>query len=164
MNEKCPTCHGMVERIRGDWKFQEGGLEGVVLKNIEILRCGECGEAPVIPRLESVLRSIALAVALKASALEGREIRYLRKHAERTPSEFAALLGVKPAVLDRWEGGEEAPEPEVDRLIRLVALGLSEGLAGYVPELARSLGQIGPERRPLVVEIDPETMQYRYAA
>ena len=129
MSERCPTCGNSLERVRADWKFEEGGLEGVVLKNIEILRCGECGDAPVIPRLESVLRSVALAVARKMGPLEGREITYLRKHAEQTPAEFAGLLGADHRTLERWESGDEAPRPETDRFIRLLALSLSEGLA-----------------------------------
>jgi len=114
--------------------------------------------------MESVLRSVALARARKQGRLNGVEIRFLREHERQTPAAFAGSLGTDQATLKSWENDQGAPGPEVDRLIRLLALGLSEGLAGYVPDVARSLGQLSGDSQPLQIEIDPETMQYRYAA
>ena len=128
MSEKCPTCGGTIENVRGDWKFQEGGLEGVVLKNIGILRCGESGDAPMIPRLESVLRSIALAVALRPPCWKGGRSATCASTPNGRRASLQLFWGVERAVLERWEGGDGAPEPEVDRLIRLVALQPQRGI------------------------------------
>jgi len=165
VDERCSACGAEAAIVRGDWKFRESGLPGVTLRDIELIRCGQCGNIdPILFRLESVLRSIALAVARKPYPLEGREIAVLRKYAERTPAEFAALLGIQPETLEQWERGEGLPATEVDRLIRLVGLSLGEGLAHYLPEVVQSFPQIAADRRPLEIEIDPQTMQYRYAA
>src|SRR5712692_5417020 len=104
---KCPTCGGATEHIRGDWQFREGGLEGVTLKNVEIIRCRECGDAPVIPRFGELMDVLATAIARKTTPLAGREVRFLREHAELSPEQLAAVLGIEPAQIATWERGDE---------------------------------------------------------
>jgi len=163
MQEACSNCGAPAEAGRGDYRFEEIGMP-VVLKNIELLRCGRCGNVdPVIPRMSQVYQVIALAIVRKNHPLSGREIEFLRTHLGLSRQEFASLLHVDPAALEGWETQQQTPEAQADRLVRALALLLGEGLP-EAGDAARAFVEIQDQPRELRIEIDPDTMQYRYAA
>jgi YgiT-type zinc finger domain-containing protein len=65
-------CGGEVRTVRGDYQFKESGLDNVVLRDIELVRCDHCGvEESVIRGLDEVLRTIAFALVSKPYRLAG---------------------------------------------------------------------------------------------
>jgi transcriptional regulator with XRE-family HTH domain len=163
MPDACSNCGAPTESVRGDYRFEETGLP-VLLKNIELIRCGRCGNVdPVIPRMSRVFQVIALALIRKKHPLKGREIEFLRTHVGLSRNEFASLLHAEPAALERWENDQERAGAQTDRLIRALALLLGEGLQ-EAGDSARAFVEIQDQPRELAIEIDPATMHYRYAA
>jgi len=60
---QCSDCGSDARVERGTYRFRESGLDNVVLKGIEMIKCPQCGnEDPVIPNLDGLLRTLALAV------------------------------------------------------------------------------------------------------
>lgn len=122
MSYRCSICGSEMERTRGDYPFPEVGLKGVVLKDVEMLRCKKCASVDaVIPRLRLLLRTLAEMLLVKRGLLCGEEIRFLRLHLGMGAAEFAELVGVDKSTLSRWEHDRQLISPSNDRLIRLVS-------------------------------------------
>ena len=120
--EICLNCGNKgVSISRGDHKFLESGLDNVILSNVEISKCDNCGEKVVsIPSPNQLLEVISEQVILKPSRLTGKEIRFLRKNIYLKTQELAQILGVHRVTVSRWENGHKKPTSSEDRLIRMV--------------------------------------------
>ena len=70
-----------------------------------------------------------------------------------------------PTTLSKWERDHWRPGPASDRLVRLVALALGEGLEKELKELVSStFPQIKDHPgEDLPIQIDSENMSYQYA-
>ena len=120
---KCPECGTPMKVTREDHPYVESGLPNVRLLGVEFRICPKCGEREMaIPRLEQLLRTIALAVAEKSARLTGAEIRFLRKHFGWSGEDFARTMGVTPFTVSRWENEKEPMGATAERLLRLMAL------------------------------------------
>ena len=121
MSYRCSICGSEMERTRGDYPFPESGLSGVVLRDIELLKCPKCGAVdPIIPRFKHLYHFLARSVLKKENLLCGEEIHFLRLHLGMSAKEFAALVGVDQSTLSRWEHDRQRISPTNDRLIRLI--------------------------------------------
>jgi YgiT-type zinc finger domain-containing protein len=161
------VCNGAAKVTRGDYRFTESGLKSVVLKNVELVQCGDCGAvAPRIPRLDDLMRAIALALIAKPYKLRGEDIRFLRKYLRMNGCQFAKLLSVAKSTFSRWENDEQILGPQSDRLIRLVVLTLGEGLREKADEVQRFLSAIKKSGRKVRLDVDPvkATVEYTVAA
>jgi len=106
---------------RGEHRFPESGLDNVMLVNVEISKCNNCGEKVVsIPNPKQLLEIIGEQVVLKPNRLSGQEIRFLRKNIYLKTKEFAQILGVHRGTVSRWENEHKKPTASEDRLIRMV--------------------------------------------
>jgi putative zinc finger/helix-turn-helix YgiT family protein len=161
--EKCSNCGADAKVIRGRYNFDESGLK-VTLQGIEIIRCKNCGnEDPIIPRLNKLMRVIALAVIRKPYRLKGEDVRFLRKHLEMTGEEFSRLMHVDKTTLSKWENNQDPIGDQSDRLIRVIALSLGDGLKEELKELiTRRFGEIGDEDRSVDIQMNAETLAYQY--
>src|SRR5437764_3334525 len=102
----CLECGGALRVTRKDYQFDESGLDNVILKNLEVLVCDRCKtETPRLPRLNDLMRTIALAIIAKPYGLEGQDVRFLRKFLGLTSEAFAAILTVDKSHLSRVENG-----------------------------------------------------------
>ena len=164
-NMRCTRCGEEASVSRGTYRFVESGLSSVVLSGIEIARCQKCGnEDPIIPHANELMRLLASAVICKPCRLHGADVRFLRKYTGRTGKDFAKLLDLDPTTLSKWERGHWRPGPGSDRLVRLVALALGEGLEKELKELVSStFPRIKDPCQDLPIKIDPENMSYQYA-
>src|SRR5437016_3592241 len=125
----CLECGRPLRLVRKKYQFTESGLDNVVLKNIEVLVCDRCKtETPRLPRMNGLMRTIALALITKPYKLDGQDIRFLRKFLGLGSEAFAAILDVDRSHLSRVENGITPVSATSDRLVRLIALGLGEGL------------------------------------
>lgn len=138
----CLRCGTRLIEQREDYKYP---IEvPVVLKNVVVARCPECGEHEVsIPRIEDLQRAIARAVIDKPRRLAPAEIRFLRKHLDLTGADFARHMGTTPETVSRWESGSAPMGQVADRLLRtMVAL---RDQAGYpiasLKSVARTAGR-----------------------
>lgn len=84
------------------------GMIEVRVTNLPALVCNRCG---VVAVEGGVLDKVSFALAsqiLRRPALDGIEVRYLRKLLGDTQSELAEKLGVDRITVNRWEN---SPEP-----------------------------------------------------
>lgn len=121
---KCPVC-GSAEltTTHEAYKYDECGLPNVTLANIEIQRCGNCGEIlPAIPRMAELHKAIARAVVEQHAKLSGAEVRFLRKYLGHSGADFATLIGVSRETVSRWENDKEPIGGTPDRLLRVLVV------------------------------------------
>ncbi len=162
-NEMCSSCGKRARVVRSSYGFDESGLP-VMLQGIEVIRCRSCGnEDPIIPNVDELMGVIALAVIYKPWRLEGKEVKYLRKYLRMTAQEFSRLVGVDKATISRWENNVDKIGPHSDRLIRLIAFSLGDGLQDQLEELIKYLPSIHNESRSVGIQMDANTLKYEYA-
>ncbi len=116
---KCVACGNSMKKTRGDYAY--ASLPGIVLRDVEIYRCPQCGEEEVvIPRIEALNHTIASELVRKRGHLAPAEIRFLRKFLGWSGVDFARHFGVTPETVSRWESGKKQMGPVAERLLRLV--------------------------------------------
>ena len=117
---KCTECGSAVATSRENYRYTESGLPHVVLRNVEVRRCAECGNYDVVlPRIDELHQSIAVALTGKLGRLDGCEIRYLRKHLGWSGAELARRMFVDPSTVSRWEHGSQPIGRQSDALLRM---------------------------------------------
>ena len=74
MRETCSNCGSKRALVRnGEHKFDECGLDNVILRGIEVIDCPKCGNVdPLIHNLAGTLRVIATALVEKSCPLTRR--------------------------------------------------------------------------------------------
>lgn len=161
---ECSNCGSNAKVIRcRKYQFRESGLDNVVLKGITVIKCPKCKNVdPVIPRINDLMRSLAIAVVAKPYRLKGAEVRFLRKYLHMNGEEFARLIHVDRTHLSKWENDEDRVGDQSDRLIRAIALGLGEGLKEKIEQTMRSFPRIA-ETRDVQIDMNCRDMSYRYA-
>ena len=118
---KCPDCGEPMISARENYSYAASGLPYVTLVGVEVRRCKACGEHEVvIPKIEHLHRTIALAVIGKRDRLTAAEVRYLRKYLGWSGADFARHMGVTPESVSRWENDREQMSAVADRLLRLM--------------------------------------------
>ncbi len=160
---ECTNCGASARVVRGSYDFAESGLKRVRLQGIEMIVCDQCGNVdPIIPRVNDLMRVLAVAVIAKPYRLTGDEIRFLRKYLRMTGDEFGRLLHINRTNLSKWENGEDKVGAQSDRLIRAIALSLGEGLKGKLEEVIRKFPEIQDEPVDVRIDMDTEKMSYKY--
>jgi putative zinc finger/helix-turn-helix YgiT family protein len=161
----CLECGGALRATRMDYEFAESGLDNVILKNLEVLVCDQCKTVtPRLPRLNELMRTITLAVIAKPYALEGQDVRFLRKFLGLTNEAFAAILNVDKSHLSRVENGAIPVSASADRLVRLIALGLGENLEQKARDVIAKFAEIKQARKlKVMVDAGARTFQYNAA-
>jgi DNA-binding transcriptional regulator YiaG len=160
---ECTNCGAAARVVRGSYDFAESGLKRVRLQGIESIVCGQCGNVdPIIPRVNDLMRMLAIAVIAKPYRLTGDEIRFLRKYLRMTGDEFGRILHINRTNLSKWENDEDKVGAQSDRLIRTIALSLGEGLKGKLEEVIRKFPEIQDEPAAVRIDMDTEKMSYRY--
>lgn len=176
ITQKCYGCKNTMQGSRRSYRYDECGLDNVILKNIVVFVCSSCGAVvPEIPAIGDLHRTIASRLIHKPTLLAGQEIRFLRKMAGMTSSELATALGADPTSLCKWETGKRKPTKKTDASIRLISLAgmLQEtlrerDLVPTVSEVAKSLSEVDiksllaqikeTSTDPIEVNIDPSNL------
>ncbi|TMQ11496.1 MAG: helix-turn-helix domain-containing protein [Deltaproteobacteria bacterium] len=124
---KCPQCRTPMQSRRENYRWDASGLSNVVLIDVEVRRCPACGEhTVVIPRIEELHRTLAMAVISRPGRLAPQEIRFLRKWLGWSGQDFARHFGVTPTTVSRWESLED-PSPMGGTAERLLRLAVAHG-------------------------------------
>ncbi len=161
---ECSNCSADARIVRDGYPFKETALPNVILRDVAIVRCDKCGNKdPIIPHVDDLMRTLALAVVGKPYRLSGSEVRFLRKYLKKTGDEFARLIHVDKTTLSKWENEHDPVGEQSDLLIRAVILALAEGLRPNVAEVVRDFEKIHKSCRRVRIEVDPETLAYQYA-
>ena len=161
MAEQCGRCSTEMNVIRGDYRLTESCLANVVLQNIEIAVCPQCGNRePIIPYLDEVMRSLVQTVLLQSSRLTGQQVRFLRTYLGHSAEDFARYLHVDKSTISRWENGSQAIGEQSDLLIRMVVMAQGEDLR-FIQTALEHFKDTVPfeEARDIQIQIAPETMK-----
>lgn len=160
---ECNACGAVANVVRGSYAFTECGLKNVVLQGVEIIQCPQCGdEQVVIPHLDELMRTLAVAVISQPFRLQGEDVRFLRKYLKMTQVEFASYLEIDKTNLSKWENNDDKIGEQSDRLIRSIALALGDGLKEHMEEVVRSFPRIHKSRRRPRLECDTESLAVSY--
>ena len=162
--EVCPGCGNNRRAARKQYRFDESGVPNVSLCGIDVIECPNCGDSPIIPNLNGLMRTLTLAIVQKPARLSGQEIRYLRKRVNKTGLEFSKLLHVDNSTLSKWENNDDPVGDQSDRLIRLLTMALDPELSKKLKEAAESFSKAW--RKPPAkagIEIDLPELSYQYA-
>jgi putative transcriptional regulator len=117
----CSNCKAKMREIKTDYRYNESGLDNVILKGITAYECPACKAiSPVMKNIKMIHLSIAEAVADKDSLLTGKELAFLRKEMGIKAKGLAQIFGVHKVTLSRWENEKEPVSPPCDRLIRVL--------------------------------------------
>jgi YgiT-type zinc finger domain-containing protein len=124
MNEvvvsKCYECGSTMEGKLENYRYTECGLSSVVLKNVLVFRCKECGVSQAqICDAAALHRVLACMILMKETRLSGLELRFLRKVAGYSATDFAVVSGTSKSVMSRWEH-RPALAKQTYRLVRLI--------------------------------------------
>jgi DNA-binding transcriptional regulator YiaG len=161
---KCGNCGADARIVRGDYEFKESGLPGLVLRDVELIKCGRCGSVdPVLPRVEQLMHIAAVAILEKPYRLRGEELRFLRKHIDANQEEFARLLHVDKTTLSKWENTEDPIGLQSDLLARAVVISRDRRLEKRAAGHIRAFEKIANRQKRVRVEVDPEKLEYEYA-
>lgn len=163
--EECTNCGMEAPVVRGNCRFDQIGLR-VQLERIDLVKCPNCGNVdPIIPNLDGLMDSLALAVIGKPYSLCGKEVRFLRKYMGKSQEEFAKLIPVDSTTLSKWENDQQEIGPQSDKLIRLLVLNLSERLEEpkkKIMELASRTQEKQPAKARPQLHMDMETKHCQY--
>lgn len=151
---KCLLCRTEMKTGRENHRYKSSGLPHVVLVGVELRRCPKCGEYEVvIPHVEELHRTIALAIIQKKAKLTPEEIRYLRKYLGWSGADFARHIGVGPATVSRWENGSTPMGTTSERFLRLL-VAVKTPVRDYVEE---TLSEVATEKpSPLSAHLQVE--------
>lgn len=96
------------------------GIPNVRLEDAEVSICRNGHETVKLPDLKQFNLRLAALMLQKPTALNGNELRFLRKVCAFRAVDLAALLGVTPEHVSRWETGKSPVSELSDRLARCV--------------------------------------------
>jgi len=161
---ECSVCGSPAKVARGSYPFAECGLPNVVLQGVKLIRCNKCSnEDAIIPRLNELMRVLALAVVFKPYRLRGEDVKFLRKYLKMTNDEFARLIHIDKTNLSKWENNHDKIGPQSDRLIRVMAVVLGEGLREELEAVIKSFPNIQGTRSNVRIDMDADNGSYQYA-
>jgi putative zinc finger/helix-turn-helix YgiT family protein len=147
----CANCGNKMTSKRENHKYTACGLAYVTLMNVEVLRCKACGEwEVVIPRIEELHRTLAVAVAQGKAQLRGAEIRFLRKYLGLSGAKAASALSVTPETMSRWENDKVPISQSAERFLRLT-------VANQQPTQFYPLDELiaeKPAKKPAPIKLD----------
>jgi len=138
---KCIECGVEMVTRRENYQYDECGLPGITILDVEVSRCAACGDTEVaIPNIEGLHRAIAEAVARKHEKLTPVEVRFLRKWLGLSGADFAIHIGVTPETVSRWEQGATAVGTVAERLLRWMVM-TREPVSEYPLDLLKNVAR-----------------------
>jgi DNA-binding transcriptional regulator YiaG len=176
---QCSNCSKAAKIVHGNYHFKESGLDNVILCGIELIQCDHCGnEDPIIPAMNELFRTIALAIVTKPYRLAGEEVRFLRKYLALTGDKFSRLLHIDKTTLSKWENNEDPVGTQSDLAIRMLIMSQDKALREKIAEVVNeSFEKIqfdqGSERKRkrnkryvphrTTIEVNTADLSYAYA-
>lgn len=118
---KCFECDKTVNIKKYRSYMYEGvGLDNICLLNVEVEVCQSCGtETPILRNVKRLHRAIGVAIALQPTQLSGKDVRFLRRSAGFSLTDWASRLSVADATYSRWENSKQMISANPDRIARI---------------------------------------------
>ena len=143
---KCLDCGHDMKTAKKNIRYTAGGLPQVVLGNISVSSCPECGyEEVALPHIEDLHKALATVMAQKQARLTGSEIRFLRTYLGWSSVDFAERMGTTRETVSRWESGKKQIGTQADRLLRLLVVYLAP-VKDYSSDTLASIGNSAESR------------------
>ena len=117
-----------------NYRYMESGLPNVLLRNILVRRCPDCGaEFVSIPAIEDLHRTIAMILVDKSGKLTPSEIRFMRKSLGWSGSDLARKFHVSPSQVSRWESeSSHQPMGKANELLLRAAIAYGQKIDNYM--------------------------------
>lgn len=137
----------------------------VELQRIQVIECPKCGPEAIIPHMDELMNTVAMAVLSRPCMLTGPMVRFLRKYVNKSAREFAEFLHVDHTHLSKIENDHLDPGAPLDKLVRLTVMGLQPKLAEDIKEFMELMPNIKDSclDEEAEIQIDPATGIYQYA-
>lgn len=113
------------EKSKTPLQYKECGLDDIFLVSGYEEVSTPYGEAIIVKNQDGLHEAIAHHLVASKKALEGKEVRFLRKRMDCTQSGLARLIGVDSQTVARWEKGETKVPGPADRIVRVLYQGFS---------------------------------------
>lgn len=142
-----------------DYRYDESGLENVVLKGLTVQTADDGEETLTIPRINLLHQVLVEVVAGKHGRLTARELRFLRTEMELTQAQLAELVHRDVQSIGRWERGEHPIDATAETVVRALAL---EQVTPDRPTIKEVSGWtvLDPSDEPYLIDArDPEHYQ-----
>jgi transcriptional regulator with XRE-family HTH domain len=108
------------------------------------------------------MKTLVVATIAKPYRLTGEEVRFLRKYLRKTAAEMAQLLHVDKTTVSKWENEDDPIGEQSDRLLRVIAVALGDGLKEKIEEVIAMFPQIDSRPQKIGIEINPQDMSHQY--
>ena len=163
--KNCIECgKGRLSENRENYRYMESGLPNVLLMDILVRRCPECGAEYVsIPAIEDLHRTIAMILVDKSGRLSPNEIKYMRKSLGWSGSDFARKFHVSPSQVSRWESESSSqPMGKANELLLRAAVAYGQKIENYMDH-AETL-ELTKDAAPLKFALSHEGGEWANAA
>lgn len=107
---------------RIDYRYDECGLDNVILKNLKVLTDDDGEDVITIPNVGLLHHVLMMEIASKESGMQPNELRFVRTEFGLTQAELAALVGRDVQTIGRWERGEHPMDKAAEIVIRAKVL------------------------------------------
>lgn len=121
---------------RIDYRYDECGLDNVVLKGLRVLVDDDGEDVVTIPNVGLLHHVLMMEIAAKESGMQPNELRFVRTEFGLTQAELAALVGRDVQTIGRWERGEHPIDKAAEIVIRAKVLETTGNML-KMEELAR---------------------------
>lgn len=111
---------------RIDYRYDECGLDNVILKNLKVLTDDDGEDVITIPNVGLLHHVLMMEIASKESGMQPNELRFVRTEFGLTQAELAALVGRDVQTIGRWERGEHPMDKAAEIVIRAKVLESTE--------------------------------------
>ncbi len=119
---KCSACgskNTKTQRENVPWRE----VTGVVVLDVAVMRCGDCGERfEEFRALDALLAAIAQGVVTRAKRITATDLRFLRGFLGLTGIELARAIASSPSTVSRWEKGQQPVGLHAELLLRAMVL------------------------------------------
>jgi DNA-binding transcriptional regulator YiaG len=163
--QTCGTCNEVAAIVRRNYQFTGMGIP-VEMEGIEVIDCSHCGTVdPIIPNVDGLMLTVAMAVICNPRKLCGAEVKLLRKYVGKSATDFARLLHVDPTHLSKIENDRTEIGPRTDKLVRFMVASMSPELTARIQELVKMLPDINDSScdKTYGLQFNPRTMSCHYA-
>lgn len=131
----CFDCgKGKLKETRENYRYMESGLPNVLLKDILVRRCPDCGAEYIsIPAIENLHRTIAMILVNKPGRLTSTEIKFMRKSLGWSGADFARKFHVASSQVSRWESeSSHQPMGKANELLLRTAVAIGQKIENYM--------------------------------
>ncbi|OXE35194.1 MAG: transcriptional regulator [Phenylobacterium zucineum] len=136
---------------RLDYRYDECGLDNVMLVGLEICQDDEGEDVFTINNINLLHRAIAQGIACKQTGITGKELRFIRTELGFTQAEIAHVLNKDVQTVGRWERGEFPIDSTAETVIRIMTIQHVNGQVPAVQEMAKwSIASSG--ERPILID------------